>query len=46
MHREWQLGGLAGSLDHSANAHAVEWMAALVHEDVRRFDAVEQVAAL
>jgi hypothetical protein len=46
MHREWQLRSLARSLNHAPNAHATEWMASLIHENIGRLDSIERVAAL
>jgi hypothetical protein len=40
VNREWQLGGLAGTLDHAADAHAAEQLATLVDEHISRFGAL------
>jgi hypothetical protein len=34
MHRERQLSGLAGTIDHASNTHLAERLAALIDEDV------------
>ena len=34
VNAEWQLGGLAGSLDHPPNPHAAERLATFVDEDI------------
>jgi hypothetical protein len=36
VNREWQLGGLAGALDHAANTHAPERLAPFVDEHISR----------
>jgi hypothetical protein len=38
MHRERQPSGLASPLNYASNAHPAEGLAALIDEDVGRFD--------
>jgi hypothetical protein len=40
VNREWQLGGLAGALDHAANTHAPERLAPFVDEHISRLGAL------
>jgi len=45
VYRERQFGSFAGPLDHSADAHATERMAALIDENVGRLDTLRRCGA-